>query len=272
MLSWGAAFAQTAPQGATSAPAQTAASTVQTDNGVNPTGLDFSVGVWVNPTFAGLVSRSGGNIINLASNLGFGNQTLVVPQVSYRFNHGQILSINYNDFNATTQTVSPTNLSYSTVGFPAGTPITSNLQVQWSDINYELPIYYDTYPPKNQYLNVVLGAKIMRGTFQMTRFDGAVAAHEPITEPFPLFGLDGEFRLGSGTSAHFKLTGIYGSLENAVGSSEDIQVGFTQKFFSGLSATADYRYWNFYEVINHGTLNLFAFRLSGPQFSLDYKF
>lgn len=269
----GWASADPAPSGtASAAPSISNSVPPAQDNGVDPTGFGIGLGVWMNPSFSGLVSRSGGNIINFASALGFGNQTVYVPEISYRFKHGQILSANYNSYQETTQTVAPTNLNYSTVGFPAGTNITSTLQMQWSDISYELPIYYDTYPPHNQFLNAVISVKVMRGTFQMVRYDGAVAAHEPITEPAPMFGLHGEFRLGPSTSAHFRITGIYGSLQGASGSSEDIQAGFTQKLFGDISAAADYRYWNFYQVINHGTLNLFAFRLFGPQLTVQGKF
>lgn len=237
-------------------------------------GFGVSIGYWISPNVSGGVSRGlSGTLMNLNSDLGFGSQSIVTPEISYRFPHGQILSANYNQIKQTVSKIAGSNLEYSGVVFPMGTSVSNALTWRWSDIAYEMPIWYDSFPPKDRFLNVVAQLKVVRGSFSMTNPAGVVAQHDPITEPFPMFGLHGEIYVAPQTSLHFRAVGIYASYQQALGYDVEFQGGITQEFYKGISATADFRYDDFHNSIFHGgETNVFSLRIYGPQVSINGKF
>jgi hypothetical protein len=235
---------------------------------VTPTGIGFSMGVWVSPNFSGFVKAgAGGTLISLRDNLGLANQTFLVPEIWWRFSHGQILDFRYSQMNETvTQTLSAPQ-TFEGIFFPSGQPATTHLELQWGDLSYELPIYYDTFPPQKDYLNVVADLKILRGVFTITNGNGSLGEHNPIAVPFPELGLHGKFRVGDGTALEFKTTGIFAGFEDAVGYSYDLEGGVTQFFGRNVELGAKYRNFTFYNRDASG--NIFSFRFYGPE--LDAK-
>lgn len=238
-------------------------------------GFGASVGYWIDPSLSGTVERvdtvTGKTYpLSLKGDLGFGDQSIVTPELWYRFNHGQLFRITYNQLDETAEASDSGPFLFSGVSFPAHTPMTSHLSMEWSDITYEMPIFYDSFPPKQNFLDAVFGVEALRGAFSITRFDGTVAQHAPITEPVPSVGLHGEFRVARGTDLFFRTTGVYVTFEKALGWQTNLEGGVDERIAGGLSATAEYRYFNFYNI--DSTNDIFAVRLYGPQLSLNYKF
>ncbi len=237
---------------------------------VTPTGLGFSLGVWMNPNFSGITQTGGGTLISLNHNLGFTNQTLFIPKIWYRWRHGQILDLSYAEIQQTVAQKLNAPETFQGLSFPEGEPETSNMDIKWADLTYEYPIYYDTYPPVNRYLNVVLDMKYLQGAFNMTNSLGETSAHPPIYVVFPLIGLHGKFKIAKRTTAEFKTEGIMAGFEDAVGYSYDLQAGLTYRFAKQVGLSAKYRNFDFYN--RDASDNIFSFRLYGPEINLVVDF
>jgi hypothetical protein len=238
---------------------------------VTPTGFGFSLSVWMNPNFSGITTAGGGGTsISLNHNLGLGGQSLLIPKIWYRFPHGQILDFSFTQIQQTAAQDLNAPETFQGLFFPQGKPESSNMDLFWGDLSYEYPIYYDTYPPVQQYLNVVLDMKYLQGNFTMTNDLGETTAHPPIYVVFPQLGLHGKFRIARRTTAEFKTVGIMAGFEDAVGYSYDLEGGFTYRFSNQVGLRAEYRNFDFYNRDAFG--NTFAFRLYGPQLTLGVDF
>lgn len=238
---------------------------------VTPTGLGVSVGTWIQPNFSGIVKAGPqGTEISLNKNLGLTPVTLFVPEVWYRWSHGQIFDVRYTQYNQTVTSTLGVPENYQGINFLAGSQATTNFKAQWADISYELPIMYDTFPPRESYLNAVIDVVAIRGLFTMTDALGNSGTHKPITVPYPLLGLHHRMRLYRDTDLDVKALGMRFGFQDAIGWSYEFEASLTQRIYEGLSITGKYRYFTFYN--RDSSDNRIGFRLYGPEVDANYHF
>lgn len=238
---------------------------------VTPTGLGISVGAWINPNFSGVVkSGPNGTEASLNSNLGIRGQTMIVPHAWYRWSHGQIFDIRYQEMTRNVTTILNAPEVFQGVNFAAGTPVNTQLKLQWADLSYEIPITYDQFPPKESYLNALVTIKAIRGVFSMTNNSGQTGTHPPIAVPFPMGGFHGKYRVFQDTDFEFRAAGVRAGVLDILGWSYDLEAGVSQKLFGDFQVTGKYRYFTFYNRDSED--HRFGFRLYGPEVYAVYHF
>lgn len=232
---------------------------------VTPTGFGFGLGVWIG-AFSGVTQTgTAESNISLTKNLGIADSdAIVVPELWYRFGHGQILDFRYADLGQTVTETLPQSLTFENNLYPKGSPETTNMNMQWADLTYEYPVWSDKFPPESDYLNLIGDVKVLTGTFTMTDdLDGVTLSRAPIPAVYPEFGVHGKFSITRDTAVEFKAAGILAGLEDSVGYSYDLEAGVTHYFFPGFQMDLKYRNFTFYN--RDSNYNIFGFRLSGPE-------
>lgn len=237
---------------------------------VSPTGFNVGVGAWISPNFSGLSKSTGGTEMSLNHNLGFTTQTLIVPELSYRWAHGQILTFNYQSYNQTAITNLNVPESFQGITFAAGARAMSTTKLQWSNVNYELPVVYDHFPPHNYFLNAVAGIRFLNGSFTMSDAFGNTGTHSYFSTPLPEVGIHGRYRVHGGTDVELKLTGFRVGFVDSTTWLYDIEAGVNQKLFDLLTLTGKYRFSTFYDV--DGNNNVFQYRFYGPEVDASAHF
>lgn len=236
-----------------------------------PTGFGVGIGTWLNPRFSGIVKGgASGTEISLNNNLGLPRQSMIVPHAWYRWAHGQIFDARYTQYSQVISSGLSVPENYQGASFASGSQITTTMKVQWADLAYELPIAYDEFPPEKSFLNAYLDVRAIRGTFSITDNLGHSGSHQPITVPFPLFGIHGKYQVIRDGSFEFRAAGIRAGFEDAVGWSYDLEAGFNQRLFDKVEIGAKYRYFTFYNRDSND--NRFAFRLYGPEVDVNAHF
>lgn len=233
---------------------------------VTPTGFGFGVGDWIQPNFSGSVqSGSGGTLIDFKSNLALPNQSMLVPHFWYRWAHGQIFDVRYQQYSQIVSTTLNAPETFQGITIPAGGTANTTIKLQWADVSYELPIAYDVFPPKDSYLNALIDVRAIRGTFILNG-----GTHRPITVPFPMFGIHGKAKILNDTDVEYKIAGITAGFEDAIGTAYDAEAGVVQTLYQGISVTGKYRYSHFYN--RDANNNSFWFRYYGPEVDLNFQF
>jgi len=238
---------------------------------VTPSGFGVTIGAWISPTVSGSINAGGigSTSMSFKNDLGIPSQTMIVPEVYYRWDHGQILDVRYNQFNQTSTQTLANSQSFQGSSFPAGIATTANAKVQWADIVYELPIQYDQFPPHDRFLNIFLDLQPVRAQFNLTNASGA-SGSQTITLPLPLPGVHGKYRIGPDTSLEFRAAGIYVGFVDSLAWDYNLEAGINEKILNDFTLSAKYRYFTFHN--RDASANVFDFSLYGPEVDLNFQF
>lgn len=237
---------------------------------VTPYGLGISIGYWINGFDGTMNAGSGSTTMSFRNDLGLPRQNLFVPEIFYRFDHGQILDLRYQQYGQTVTQSLGSPQSFQGATYPAGKATTANLNIRWADIAYEIPIQYDQFPPHDRYLNLLLDIQPIKTQLNLSNASGA-SGNQIVDLTLPLLGVHGKYRIFSDTtSLEFRAAGTFVGFVDSIVLDYNLEAGISQRILNDLDVTGKIRYFKFHDKDGFG--NITDFHFFGPELDAVLQF